>query len=247
MSAPIVLYDIPGNRPGYKCWSPNTWKVRFALNYKGLPLKSEWVEYPDIEAVYRKLGIETTDKDSDGSPLYTLPIIYDPSTQSAISDSMRIAKYLDKTYPNTPILFPAGTLALHSTFQSAWYRVQGPLWAIVACSVCSWLNERSQIFYRTTREADEGKKLEEIRGEKEWKAGEEAFGNLDKWLSANGEGKDELVMGEGVCYADLQIVSGLMWAKTTLAEDDWKRICGWHNGKWERIVNYFSKYAVVDL
>ncbi|PSR72279.1 hypothetical protein PHLCEN_2v11871 [Hermanssonia centrifuga] len=221
--------------------------ARFALNYKGLSLKSEWVEYPDIEAVYQKLGIETTDKNGDGSPLYTLPVIYDPSTQSAISDSMRIVKYLDKTYPNTPRLFPAGTLALHETFQSAWYRVRGPLWTVVVCSVCYCLNERSQIRYRTIVENATGKKLEDIRGEKEWEATEEAFGNLDKWLSANGEGKDELVMGEGVCYADLQIVSGLMWAKTSLVEDEWKRICGWHNGKWERIVNYFSKYAVVDL
>ena len=69
MSKPIVFYDIPGNAHSHKAWSPNTQKTRcallsrlrdvkvisersdlfsYSLNYKGIPYKTVWVEYPDI-------------------------------------------------------------------------------------------------------------------------------------------------------------------------------------------------------
>ncbi|EKM52028.1 uncharacterized protein PHACADRAFT_31807 [Phanerochaete carnosa HHB-10118-sp] len=246
----ITLYDIPGNSEKCKAWSPSTWKARFALNIKGIPYKTEWVEYPDIGKVYEKHKIETIYKEDDGSPLYTLPVIYDPSTGRTVAESSDIAKYLDKTYPDTRTLFPKGTAALHEAFVSAYVQVHKALYNIVCCAACYCLNERSQVFYRTTREEDLGMRLEELRTEKGWEDAEAAFGKLADWLAANGEGQDDWVMGGGtICFADLRIVSGLMWAKTTLGEEseEWRRICGWHGGKWKRIVENFEQYAHVDL
>lgn len=64
MTQPVVFYDIPGNAHPQKAWSPNTQNTRYAsrreqeglltdtlryiLNYKGIPYKTVWVEYPDI-------------------------------------------------------------------------------------------------------------------------------------------------------------------------------------------------------
>ena len=94
-----------------------------SLNYKGLLVKTIWVEYPDIESLYHKLNLEATSKSPDGGPLYTLPVIYDPSTGSTVSDSAAIAKYLDKTYPNTPVLFHKGTDAFQTAFLDAWHEI----------------------------------------------------------------------------------------------------------------------------
>lgn len=226
-----------------------SYTARFALNIKGIPYKTEWTEYPDIAQVYQKHGLSPLYKKDDGSDLYTLPVIYDPSTGKAIPESTEIAKYLDKTYPDTPTLFPPGTHAFHATFRVALGRVHKAIWYIVCCAVCYRLNERSQIFYRRTREAEEGKKLEEIRGEKEWENIEAAYEALAGWLGNNGEGQDDYVMGEGICFADVHIVSGLMWAKTSLGEDseEWARFCSWNNGKWKRLVDNFAKFAHVDM
>jgi len=53
MSQTYVLYDIPGKEG--KCWSPNTWKIRAALNYKKVDYKTEWIEFPDIAPKLKEL------------------------------------------------------------------------------------------------------------------------------------------------------------------------------------------------
>ena len=66
---------------------------RIALNYKRLPYRTEWVEYPDIEATLRAIGGAPTAKVSlnDGSggkkDHYTLPAIHDSHTNAVITDS----------------------------------------------------------------------------------------------------------------------------------------------------------------
>lgn len=84
MANEIVLYDLPSTAK-CACWSLNPWKgmalhriytyewgqlgkfeadsvlmmitARLALNYKGLPYKTEWVEYPDLKSRFMELGI----------------------------------------------------------------------------------------------------------------------------------------------------------------------------------------------
>ena len=78
MSAEIILFDLP-SRAG-KAWSLNPWKsklllpfksgdpamtmtdptltpflARLALNYKGLPYRTEWIEYPDLRPTFQGL------------------------------------------------------------------------------------------------------------------------------------------------------------------------------------------------
>jgi glutathione S-transferase len=77
-------------------------KDRVELNYKGIPYRTEGNEFPDIEPLSKKLGIEPTNHNPDGSALYTLPAIHDSSTGVYIADSTAIAEYLEKTYPSFP-------------------------------------------------------------------------------------------------------------------------------------------------
>lgn len=55
-SSSTILYDLP-SKGDCKCWSPNTWKVRLPLNFKGIPYTTEWVEYPDIAGKFEGLSV----------------------------------------------------------------------------------------------------------------------------------------------------------------------------------------------
>ncbi|WP_199099811.1 glutathione S-transferase family protein [Dyella sp. ASV21] len=75
-------------------WSHYVEKVRWALDYKGLPWRAI-----DIVA-YRKEEMRRFDC------AQTVPLIHDSATGVAISDSSPIIRYLDETYPERP-LFPS--------------------------------------------------------------------------------------------------------------------------------------------
>lgn len=74
-------------------WSHYVEKVRWALDFKGLPWRAI-----DVVA-YRK------DEMRRFPCAQTVPLIHDTSTGVAISDSSPILRYLDQTYPDRP-LFP---------------------------------------------------------------------------------------------------------------------------------------------
>ncbi|KAL5504851.1 hypothetical protein ACEPAH_7514 [Sanghuangporus vaninii] len=158
----ITFYDIPSKLPG-KAWSPNTFKTRISLNYKEVPYKTEWIEYPDIEPTLKKLGGAPTSKKDDGRDHYTLPAIHDSATGKFITDSTRIAEYLDATYPDKPLLFPPGSrhaavamledVTLPTIFKLIPLLLPGPAYHP---------SEASVVYVRSTREKLFGKKLEKL-------------------------------------------------------------------------------------
>jgi len=266
MTETIILYDIPSNAStGYKAWSPNTWKARFSLNVKNIPYKTEWVEYPDIAAVSKKAGAKPTGTKDDGSPQYTLPMIYDPTTNTAVTDSWDIAVYLDKTYPKTTTLFPSGSNALIAAFLDAFgTAVEGPLFFAIILPSWKCLNEPSAAYFRRTREAKFGKTLEEFAppgevGEKTWADAQAGFTQLAGWLDKNtnaytntgkGEGGGQqlpLVMGEVLSFADVMVGASLVWAKIVLGKDseEWNKIRSWDGGKWGVVSDFWEKYEKV--
>jgi glutathione S-transferase len=78
----------------------------------------------------RSIGAAPTGEKPDGSPLYTLPAIVDPSRTTSsggptvVSESFRIAEYLDEAYPtpSTGALFPPGTKALQQLFYEYFFK-----------------------------------------------------------------------------------------------------------------------------
>ncbi|KAH9008850.1 hypothetical protein EDB83DRAFT_2681154 [Lactarius deliciosus] len=90
-----IIYDLPGNATKYQAWSPNVWKTRIILNYKSIPHKTEWVE----------IGAPHTVLLHGGQPLYTVPILHDPTTERSLSGSLQIAFNLKRMYPDALPLF----------------------------------------------------------------------------------------------------------------------------------------------
>jgi glutathione S-transferase len=243
----ITFFDIPSATPE-NGWSPNTWKARYALNFKGIPYKTEWIEYPDIEAHCKKLGILPTSKNPDGSPHYTLPAIHDPSTGIYVSDSMLIAEYLEKTYPDTPSLFPHNTVGLQSTFFPAFESNLDALWQFSLPATCSILNAPSAEYFRRTREAHFGKTMEDLfpKGEVgvvEWAKVQEGYTKTASWFAKTGP----FMMGDTPSWADFVVASYTLWSRIIWGEDSqqWKDITSWNGGRWKTLMESLKKYETV--
>ncbi|KAI0720565.1 hypothetical protein C8T65DRAFT_735893 [Cerioporus squamosus] len=248
MPEPIVLYDLPGNAAENKAWSPNTWKTRFSLNVKSIPYKTVWVEYPDIATLSKQIGVGPTTTNADGSPLYTLPAIYDPNSRTAVADSVAIARYLDRMYPSSgPMLIPRETDALHMAFIHAFRDAYMPDAAqLVLPATCAQLNPRSEAYFRRTREEWFNAKLEDFapagseKRAQHWKGVEEALHTVKEWLGADGTEKVH-AMGDRVSFADVVVASYLIWMKLILGPDskEWMDMMEWDGGYWERFMAEF--------
>ncbi|KAH7913834.1 hypothetical protein BJ138DRAFT_1145100 [Hygrophoropsis aurantiaca] len=247
MSLPIIFYDIASQIPG-SAWSPNTWKTRFSLNIKHVAYRTEWIEYCDIEVLALKIGAIPTGVKPDGKPLYTLPIIQDPNTGKVIADSFAIAEYLDETYPNAPTLFPRGTKALFAAFEAGIVNAIGPI-VRLQLALSPLLNGPSEKYYRSTREALFGMKIEEMSpiGEKrdedlaKFKA---SLASVDEWLAkSNGE----YVMNDTVSYADAILNAWLIWIKLVHGADSevWKNIANWNEGRWAKHLKAMEEFTAI--
>lgn len=219
------------------------------MNYKGLAYKTEWIEYPDIEAVCKKIGAAPTNKKPDGRKKYTLPAIYDPNTNRAVADSLQIAKYLDETYPDTPQLFPPGTAAFQAAFLAFYVpAVEYPEAFISIARTADRLNPPSSVWLRTSREQVLGK-LEDLNTPEAWGNLEKGLGQVKEFLGANGEGKNLSFLGKGsFTFCDFQVAAGLLWVRTVAGEEseDWKKIVGFHGGFVGKFLEQFEKYQTLN-
>ena len=280
MPEPIVFYDIPrkATKPSENAWSPNTWKTRYglqslplsiagqltsspyrySLNIKGLPYRTVWVEYPDIDTLYKKFGLTATEVGPTGVPFCALPVIYDPNTKTIINDSASIARYLDKTYPDTPALIPQETDALHAAFQRAFEAVlmpgNGDFPSLMMPETQARLNPASQEYFRQTRENWFNAKLEDLappgseKRRKHWEGLKGAFHEVAGWLQRDGREKLFFLGEDRICFADITIASFVVWLRITFGEasEEWQDVVTWDGGRWAKFAEAFGKYEYVD-
>jgi len=243
----IILYDLPYSSPG--SYSAHVCKARTVFNYKGIPYRTEWLEIPEIEPLSKKLGIKPTGQKIDGSPYYTLPAIYDPDTGTAIADSFAIAEYLEKTYPETPSVFPYGSVALQKAFEPMLVENICAAWALIIPVVAGKLNPRSEECLRLREISCGGERLVAPIGEartEEWakfkKGMDVAYSSLvmtDK--------KGPYVMGDTISWSDIVLFGFLFFFKIIWGEEseEWKDIASWNGGRWEAHVDALEKYNTV--
>ncbi|KIM43674.1 hypothetical protein M413DRAFT_443580, partial [Hebeloma cylindrosporum] len=220
MPTDILLFDIPTavSRPN----SPNTWRVRLALNYKRLNYRTQWVHVSAIEATCKPLGILPTGVKPNGQPLYTLPAIIDRTDASnpvILSNSIPIIEYLESAYPSAPgaELFPGGTKAFQILV------VQ-----FVAIKLLTFVSKlgmgamyrskpaSEQPSLRAKIEARFGKPLEEVEAkgaerEAAWKELEQTMKFVQDAFERNDSGV--FLMGRQVSCADFALFGSLFFFK----------------------------------
>jgi len=221
---------------------------RLALTFKGLPFKTEWVEYPDIENLLKKLGGAPTEV-KEGRDHYTLPAIHDSNTGKVITDSLKIAEYLEDTYPDTPPLFPFGARAAVAVFDQYFLQTAAaPMRVIMLPESCYRLNPASKDHFRRTRESTYKMKLEEFspvgpKRDADWEKIKEGYANISGILSKNGPGKP-FFFGDTLSYADMITASYLLYIKIIIGADtnEWKAVEQWDDGRWVHLLEVAGNY-----
>jgi len=250
----IILYDIPSKLPG-SAWSPNTLKARIALLYKGLPFKTEWLEYPEIEPAMIRLGADPdpTRKKLDGSPCYTLPVIHDTTTGKVVADSMKIAQYLDETYQDKPLLFPYDARAPIHVFSEFLSPLLQSFVPLIVPPMCSKLSPQSEEYYRRLWKGLLGVELVDIvppPGPKRDEAWAKVKANLSKIaviLQKNGADKGPYFYGDTFSHADVIVVGFLHWARAILGQEpEWADFESWDGGHWARLMEWTKEYQKLE-
>ncbi|KAK1831163.1 Maleylacetoacetate isomerase [Podospora conica] len=205
----IVLFDIPTKGPRRTPWSYNPFKARLLLNYKGIPFRTEWLEYPEIGP--RLQG--HVPPIPDDTPAYTLPATRFPG-DLYVMDSLAIAQYINTTYPSPPLPI---TTPEYEPFRTLARDIMVPLHrALQPLVFRRLLSPESQAFWRLTREPEHGMTMEELEARhvtdrdgwnKAWEAAREPTAGMTALLAAKG---GPFFQGSDVSWPDL------VWGSTLL-------------------------------
>jgi glutathione S-transferase len=207
---------------------------------KKLPYKTIYLEFPDIAPVLQKANVPPITK-QDGTLGYTCPSIVDDTTGTAISDSFKIAEYLDTQYPETPKAFPLGSIALQAVFYARFSEMTLSLVPLIVTKTPGILNPVSaEYFHCEIRPLIlEVMSLDEER-EQLWRKAESVFDWLDGLYSMSG---GPFFMGEAPSFADF-VLGGVLEEMKILG--DWDKITVLNGGRWKRLVMDLEKYASTE-
>ncbi|KAK1225180.1 hypothetical protein PQX77_011860 [Marasmius sp. AFHP31] len=237
----ITLYDIgPVNLAKSMGLSPFVRAIRFALNFKGIPYTAIEIGMAEVESTAKAIGATPSMNYADGSPKYTVPMIHDSTTGKVVSDSFRIAEYLDEAYPDTPRIIPAGTRMLQSSFCTSFLMNFVPLLPIirpvtaanfmppeVAASMKAAFGESA---VKITLSAEEQTEI--------WNKFVQGFRLMAQGYENRAPDDSPFVMGgTNPTFADIFMTGFLWWIKLALGDTQgWKEIAALGNGKFDRLL-----------
>ena len=200
----VILYDIPTKDPR-RCWSYNPWKsslypraliaaeslrnadrcltARLALNLKGIPYKTEWLEYPDIAPTLKSFGVPPNEPPARD---YSSPAIC--ISGKYIMDSRKIADALEKEYPSPSLHLDSPIL---KKVEELVPECIGTLLPVILPRVPRVvLSPRSAEYFSRDRAEHFGMDLSQLEKEKggdsAWKAAEPKWKELGTLLNAEG-------------------------------------------------------------
>ena len=165
------------------------------LQYKNIPYTTKWINYEDVERVCKEVGAAPTRNKPDGRPHYTIPFITVKSKTdgivSAISDSAKIAAYIERTFPDPErTLLPKGTEAFHAMLDQ--YCTEKMFWPLAAVLIKPYIEKlESPEWYAKTRAELFGKEVDEFAATTDeaieacWTQCELGFDSLAHLLDAN--------------------------------------------------------------
>ncbi|KAH6912639.1 hypothetical protein BKA70DRAFT_1264440 [Coprinopsis sp. MPI-PUGE-AT-0042] len=255
----ITFYDIECPAP-LRTGSPNTWKTRLSLNYKGIPYKTEWVDFPDMRALYDKIGAKPHIGLS-GAPNYSLPLIKDDSKGVAIGESFAIAKYLDDTYPDTPKLIPNPENGGFEKQAALVREIEGGLFPALTLILrqtidCGVLTPRGREYFAVARapllafvgikvNSVEEVQLSAEEREAQWGKVHEFFDAMSAKLG--GEGKHSWFLEDTISFADFALAGLILCQKELWGEGskEWKDVMTWNGGKWAKFIEELKDYQAI--
>jgi glutathione S-transferase len=177
--------------------SPFVWRIRYALAHKGITYQTVYVGFTEIPALF-------------GGKFKTVPILEHGDT--VLNESWDIAEYLDRTFPDQPLLF--STPAEHSLvrFTDAWFigEVLRKMFRVYVKDVHDAARPQDRPYFRESREKNmKGQTLEAFTADRatHLPAIRAALAPLRQYLQ-----KFPFLGGAKPNYADYIALGGFYWA-----------------------------------
>lgn len=191
----IRLYDLVEAKG--RSISPFVWRTKYALAHKGLEVETIPVGFIEIPKL------------CDGK-YKTVPIIEDGAT--IVCDSLAIADYLDKTYPDRPAVFATPQERAMARFFDSWFglEIMNRIFSINVLDIHNHARTSDQAYFRQSREARlGGKTLEQFTEGREAKMPElrHALRPMRAALA-----NAPFLGGNTPAYADYIALGGFLWA-----------------------------------
>ncbi|KUL83959.1 hypothetical protein ZTR_07088 [Talaromyces verruculosus] len=217
----IVLYDLASIKD--VCFSPTVWRIRLMLNYKRIPYKTIFLEFPDIEPTLKELGLNPGKTATGSQSKYTVPAIHHIPTNTYIMDSAAIAQFLESTYPEPAVPL---TSELGREIEAKSRSIVGStLGGSIMPREINILSPRSQEYFRRTREASIGRRLEDVldltKEEQDWLAIDPELRAIGELMRTN-KAEGPFVLGARPTYTDFFIAGALQSARM-VHEDTFQR------------------------
>ncbi len=222
----IQFYDLVGDDANMP-FSPFCWRIRMSLLHKGLTFTAVPWRFSDKSA-------------TAASGHSRVPVIKDGDQW--VGDSWEIAKYLDAQYPDRPTLIngvegQAYAQLVQALCQSLVFPAALP---VALYQVYGILDEASQDYFRKSREAWLGKKLEDINAEPETGKANlaQALVPFNTMLDAH-----DFMGGDQPTYADYALFGVLKWGDVVSPYrpiDDASAVGQW----FVRLENLYGGHAV---
>jgi glutathione S-transferase len=218
------LFELVGSdedRP----FSPYCWRTRMALAHKDLDITTVPWRFTERDMINQHKSEK-------------VPVLIDG--EHTVSDSWAIANYLEDTYPDRPSLFGGeGGRAMGRMLNWWGDGVIGGMFPLIIADIPLNLKPEDAAYFRKSREARFGKKLEEIMASRD-KAVEGFRKSLDPLrLTLRTQ---SFLGGAAANYADYIVFGAFQWARVVspfklLMEDD--PVHAWR----ERLLDAFDGLA----
>jgi len=188
-------------------FSPYCWRIRMALAHKGL------------DADFQACRFTQTDKIASFDSK-TMPAIRDG--ERMVTDSWKIANYLEDTYPDRPSLFPNGRQEIMLIRYYADAVLIPGIAKIVLKDIYDHLADYDQPYFRESRESRFGITLEEMHANREKNTADFRASLAPLRFAVRNQ---NFVAGDAPAYSDYMVFGQFQWARAisdypVLAADD---------------------------
>jgi len=219
----ILLYDLALKDEDVRP-SPYCWFVKFALLHKGLIFETQPVPFAD-KSIYP-------------DPEYAkVPVL--SCGGEMIKESLQIAKWLDRRYPQTPLVTSKAEWTAAEFFQ-AWTiaNLFPPIARLIVLKIWEHARDEDKDYFRSSREARFGKSLEEFVAAP---GAKELFGTPLAVLAKPLE-NSRYLGGSAPNLFDYAVFSAFMWQRSVMRSVPYetpKAVGDWRN----RMLDLFGGYA----
>ncbi|KFF49888.1 glutathione S-transferase N-terminal domain-containing protein [Salinicola sp. DM10] len=196
----LKMFDLCGRDERLR-FSPYCWRVKFALAHKGLACDFVPWKFTDKEALaFSGQG--------------RVPVLVDG--EETVVDSYEILRYLDRAYPDKPLLGEGAAAERARFFKFYSERSLAPgIVRTILMDVFNTIHPDDRDYFRTTREKAFGRTLEEMHSPSQGltmldRALEPMRGRLDE---------SEFLDGAAPGAADYLVVGAFMWARVCSGAD----------------------------